>query len=98
MREFKFSILDDAEHYYPGVGGEEILLQGVVDCALIESDGITVIDFKSDRVSTETIHIAAEESRQQIIAYVKALERIYQMPVKAALLYFFSINTFIEVM
>ena len=98
LREFKFSVLDDAEHYYPGVSGEKILLQGVVDCALIETDGITLIDFKSDRVTAETVHCTAEGYRQQIMTYAKALERIYQMPVKAALLYFFSTNTFIEAM
>ena len=51
LREFKFSILDDAKHYDKAVSAEQVLLQGVVDCALLEEDGITILDFKTDRVS-----------------------------------------------
>lgn len=29
--------------------GEKLLLQGVVDCCFMEEDGITVLDFKTDR-------------------------------------------------
>lgn len=97
QREFKFSILEDASRYYPDAQGEQILLQGVVDCALIEDDGITVIDFKTDRVTEQTIDHIAEGYRLQILAYADALERIYQLPVKSALLYFFSNDSFVQV-
>ena len=97
LREFKFSILDDAEAYCPGVFNEKVILQGVVDCALIESDGITVLDFKTDRVSEATVDSVANGYKSQIRAYAKALERIYEMPVKSALLYFFHLNTFVEI-
>lgn len=90
LREFKFSILDDASRYTPEVTDEQILLQGVVDCALLESDGITVIDFKTDRVTAATISETAENYRSQILAYADALKRIYQKPVKAVMLYFFD--------
>ncbi len=97
LREFKFSILEDAAEYSPGVIGEEILLQGVVDCALIEADGITVIDFKTDRVTEDSIDHIADGYRTQIIAYAKALERIFKIPVKTAQLYFFNMNRFVTV-
>jgi ATP-dependent helicase/nuclease subunit A len=77
--------------------GEEILLQGVVDCALIEPDGITVIDFKTDRVTEETIGSVSDGYRPQILAYASAMERIFALPVKTAQLYFFSVNTFVKV-
>lgn len=32
--------------------GEKLLLQGVVDCCFMEEDGITVLDFKTDRGPT----------------------------------------------
>ena len=48
LREFKFSILEDAGAFGPELEGEQILLQGVVDCALLEPEGITVLDFKTD--------------------------------------------------
>ena len=97
VREFKFSILDDASKYYHAVDGEHVLLQGVVDCAMIEDDGITVIDFKTDRVTDDTLHTASEKYRAQVQAYASALERIYRLPVKSAVLYFFEVNKFVEV-
>ncbi len=97
LREFKFSVLDDAAKYYPGAEGEQILLQGVVDCAIVEDDGITVIDFKTDYVTDDTLSAVAEGYRAQVQAYASAMERIYQKPVKAALLYFFVRNCFVEV-
>lgn len=95
LREFKFSILDDATQYDPAVVGEQILLQGVVDCALIDDDGITVIDFKTDRVKGDGVAEAAQHYRPQVQAYAGALSRIYQKPIKAAMLYFFEPEMFV---
>lgn len=89
LREFKFSILDDAGNYSTGMHDEQILLQGVVDCAIIESDGITVIDFKTDRVTTQTIDSVAGQYILQVKSYADAISRIYQLPIKSASLYFF---------
>ena len=98
IREFKFSLLGDAAQYYPDTEGEQLLIQGVVDCALLETDGITVIDFKTDRVTDESVLLAAEKYRQQVLLYAGALERIYKLPIKSAALYFFAVNKVIEIM
>lgn len=97
LREFKFSILDDGIHYDPQLTDEKILLQGVVDCAMIEDDGITVVDFKTDSVTEVTIGQTAEKYRLQVSAYAQALSKIYRKPIKSALLYFFSIGKFVTV-
>ena len=97
IREFKFSILDDGRHYGEGLEGEHVLLQGVVDCALLEPDGITVVDFKTDHVTEETAAAAAERYRPQVQTYGEALSRIYEMPVKAQYLYFFRLDRFVEI-
>ena len=97
LREFKFSILDRGEKYGEGLEGEQVLLQGVVDCALLEADGITVLDFKTDHVTAETVLERTEVYRPQIETYSEALSRIYEMPVKRRLLYFFRLNRFIEI-
>jgi len=97
LREFKFSILDDGVNFDPALSGEQILLQGVVDCALVEEDGITVIDFKTDYVTEETLQKTAAYYRPQVKAYAAALERIYQQPVKESYLYFFSIDSYLAV-
>ena len=98
LREFKFSLLVDASNYYPNVALEQVLLQGVVDCALVEEDGITVLDFKTDFVTEETFQTRIEQYRAQVSAYADALERIYQKKVKKAYLYFFQIGEFVEIL
>lgn len=98
VREFKFSILDDANQYCPGVAGEEVLLQGVVDCAIMDADGITVIDFKTDYVTEETLPELVRRYTPQVTAYANALERIFEKNIKARYLYFFELNRFAEVL
>ena len=95
LREFKFSILDDGENFDPSLKGEKILLQGVVDCALLEADGITVVDFKTDKVTESTLQERATQYRPQVLAYADALHRIYQKPIKQTFLYFFHLGQFV---
>ena len=97
LREFKFSILEDASQYDPALVGEEIFLQGVVDCAMVDDDGIVVIDFKTDYVTQESLPEKVAHYRSQVMAYANALSRIYQLPVKQALLYFFNIGEFVQI-
>ena len=97
IREFKFSILDDGSRYGEGLEGEQVLLQGVVDCAILEEDGITVIDFKTDYVTEEILQAVTERYQRQLRVYADALARIYRKPVKKACLYFFKLNRFIAI-
>ena len=97
IREFKFSILDDGSHYGEGLENERVLLQGVVDCAILEEDGITVLDFKTDFVTEDTVDGRAAYYRPQVLAYAESLSRIYERPVKANYLYFFRLNRFVKV-
>ena len=92
LREFKFSILDDGIHYDTSLHGEQVLLQGVVDCALLEPDGITVVDFKTDYVTEETISQIISRYRPQVQTYADALQRIYEQQVKARYLYLFHLD------
>ena len=89
--------MDDGSHFAPDLAGEQILLQGMVDCALVETDGITVIDFKTDYVTEDTLAKTAEYYRPQVQAYADAMARIYGLPVKESLLYFFSMERFVTV-
>ena len=97
LREFKFSILDDAGRYGDGLEDEKVLLQGVVDCALIDDDGITLVDFKTDNVTEQTVDVVLHRYQSQIDAYALALSRIYQLPVKEKYLYLFHLGKFISV-
>ncbi len=97
LREFKFTVMQDASTYFKDASDDKILLQGVVDLAVFEDDGITVVDFKTDYVTEETINTVAKGYFPQVRAYSRALEDIYRKNVKQALLYFFRTGQFIEV-
>ena len=96
LREFKFSILEDATAFDPELKGEQVLLQGVVDCALMDDDGITVMDFKTDRVTEETVIDIAERYRPQVEAYANALSKIFEKSVKQKYLYFFALDRLVQ--
>lgn len=97
LREFKFSILTEAGELDPALRGERFLLQGVVDCCLMEEDGMTVLDFKTDRVEPGRAAARAEAYGPQVRTYGKALARIFHKPVKRLCLYFFRTGALIEV-
>ena len=94
LREFKFSILDDASAYGENLEGEQVLLQGVVDCALIEPDGITVVDFKTDYLTDETVDAITARYKPQVETYADALRRIFRKPIKGKALYYFHTEEF----
>jgi ATP-dependent helicase/nuclease subunit A len=91
FREFKFSLLTPAEQFFEGGGEDEILFQGVVDLAFREGDALTIVDFKSDRVSGEDdISEKKKLYAPQLRAYAEAMKRVTDMPVKECILYFFA--------
>ena len=96
-REFKFSMLSDAAQYYgKGAKGEQVLLQGVIDLWFCTLEGITVVDFKTDRISKGQEEQRAEEYRRQLEVYTTALERITGMPVAHRYLWFFQTGAAVE--
>ena len=77
--------------------GEEVLLQGVVDCWFVEADGsVTVLDFKTDRVTADTLPARAESYRPQLDAYTRALAAVTDRPVARRALWFFSAARAVE--
>ena len=97
-REFKFSLLVPAADYYKEAEpGDEVLLQGVVDCWFTEADGtVTVVDFKTDRVGESAVARRAEDYRPQLDAYTRALSQAAGATVKRRCLWFFSVGRAVE--
>ena len=96
-REFKFSLLADAQALGYEVPGEQVMLQGVVDCFAVEPDGLTILDFKTDRVSDAGLEDRAARYAPQIQSYGHALSRIWGLPVKRLILYFFAAGQAVDV-
>ena len=96
-REFKFSVLLPASEYYPGApDGESVLMQGIIDAWFEGEDGLTLVDFKSDRVTLSSQVQRAEEYRQQLEAYSRALEEMTGKPVRHKVLWFFATSSAVE--
>lgn len=89
-REFRFSLLCPAESFFEGGEGENVLLQGVVDCIIEEAGELTIIDYKTDRVSGEEVGQRAKGYAGQLRAYALAVGRITGKPIKECVLYFLS--------
>ena len=97
QREFKFSILVPARDYYPQAGeGEQVLLQGVVDCWFETLEGITVVDFKTDRIKESDLPARAESYRSQLAEYSRALEEVTGRMVVRKVLWFFRLDKAVE--
>ena len=73
------------------------MLQGVVDLYAEKGGAVTVVDFKTDYVTEDTIAEKAAHYRPQLEAYSAALEKILELPVKRRVLYFFSAGRTMEV-
>ena len=97
-REFKFSLLVPAADYYPEAArGEQVLLQGVVDCCFETLLGVTVVDFKTDHVNNSTVMARAAEYRPQLAAYSRALADILGKPIVRRVLWFFTLDRAVEI-
>ncbi len=87
-RELRFSLLAEAELFFDVPSGERVLLQGVVDCCILEDGALTVVDYKTDYVTPETLAAKTAEYTPQLRAYALALERILGLPVREGVLFF----------
>ena len=93
QREFKFSLLCDAGEFLGRGAGEELLLQGVVDCFLEEEGELVIIDYKTDLVKNDAeLQQRAALYTPQLQTYAAALSRICRKPVKECLLYFLALG------
>jgi len=101
-REMPFTLALPAEEVFPdlareaalpptaGAAGETVFVQGIIDALIVEPDGLTVIDFKTDRVSAGEVPARAEFYRHQVDLYRQAVEEAWNRPVKDVWLYFLT--------
>ncbi len=85
-REYPFSVLLPARGLLADAeAGEEILVQGIIDCLFKEGDAWVLVDYKTDHLETE------EAFRQryaiQLDIYKAATEQISHCPVKETYIY-----------
>lgn len=94
VREQKFRIAVPVNIAFPELdkdfSDESILVQGIIDCAFFESDGIVVLDYKTDSVS-DADELVGRYHRQLEI-YKCAAEQIFSQNVKELMLYSFKLG------
>ena len=65
--------------------GEEVILQGAVDCTFVEDGRLHIIDFKTDRV--QTMEELWQRYQAQLQLYGYAMEEVSGLPVGQLVLY-----------
>jgi ATP-dependent helicase/nuclease subunit A len=95
-KEMPFSILLPARSFYPECEeGENIFLQGVMDCLLEYEKDFIIIDYKTDRTMTE--EELKSHYKIQLQVYGEAAEKLLGKPVSHLYLWSFTYGKAIEV-
>lgn len=90
-REYPFSVLFTGGNYLPDIeSGEQILLQGVVDCLFREDDEWVLVDYKTDRLDTEEAF--SKRYAIQLSLYKRAVEQISHIKIKDVYIYSFYLH------
>lgn len=95
-REYKFMYDLPASELYDYIAGKEaILVQGIADCVIEEADGLTIVDYKTDRASDPAELVA--HYTPQLSLYRRALSEQFGKPVKKCVLYSVELEQELEV-
>ncbi len=100
QREVPFTLAVPADELYAGVtgiGGERVIVQGVIDCLADEGDGLLLIDYKTGERIPAAPSEVPDAYRRQVLLYVRAAEDILGRKVKEAYLYFLRGGTAVKV-
>ncbi|HMO26231.1 MAG TPA: PD-(D/E)XK nuclease family protein, partial [Tepidisphaeraceae bacterium] len=74
------------------------MIRGRIDALLDEPDGLTLVDYKTDRVTGGALRDRIELYRGQIHAYADAMRRITGRPIRSAVLAFLHARQLIDVL
>ena len=72
--------------------GEHVLIQGIIDVFFEEEDGLVLLDYKTDSVSS--MKELWNRYETQLDYYGEALERLMGRPVKEKILYSFHLERY----
>lgn len=93
LNELGFVVSDD-----PAINEEPVILQGVVDLAVIKEKEIWLLDFKSEQVHIDEIKESATNHAEQLAVYKSALEKIYRKPVTKSWIHFLQPSVTIDLL
>ncbi len=93
-REQPFVLGIDARRLKEGFPKEEtVLIQGIVDVFFVEEDGLVILDYKTDAISSMAELWNRYET--QMDYYQEAIRKLMDMPVKERILYSFHLEDYL---
>ncbi len=96
LREYQFTVNIHAQEVDEEFQcADDVILQGAMDCVLLDKDGVTVIDYKTDRV--KSVDDLALRYSRQLHLYQLAAEQVFEMPVKKCIIYSLHCQSEVEV-
>lgn len=94
-REIPFEFASDSAEVY-GFSGEEVIIQGIIDCCFEENGDMVLVDYKTDYYAEGQGARLAEKYAVQLDSYARAVEKIMKKRVKEKYLYLFYHNDVIK--
>lgn len=76
-------------------GNENVIIEGVADCAFVENGELVIVDFKTDR--TQSGEELAAKYKDQLGIYRRCLAEVLDIPVKETVIYSFRLGKCIEI-
>jgi len=97
LREQKFTLAIPAHELLdePGAQGEEIVVQGIIDCAFEEDGALILLDYKTDRV--DDMQALIERYGAQLKLYRRAMQECFGVTVAETLIYSFWLGDWVEI-
>ncbi|GIN93216.1 ATP-dependent helicase/nuclease subunit A [Siminovitchia terrae] len=98
-REVPFTMGIKAKEVYPDWDGEDesVIVQGMIDCIVLEEDGAILVDYKTDAITNrfpggfdQAKKVLEKRYQMQVHLYGQAIEQIWKKKVKEKYLYFFD--------
>ena len=93
-REQKFTVFFPAHRIDSTIpaefSNEEVLVQGILDCAFEEDGKIVIVDYKTDR--ERNVEKLISNYKKQLAVYKKAAKDVFQMEISETLLYSFYLK------
>ena len=74
---------------------QKIVMQGAVDLAFAEEDGLVIVDYKTDRV--KDVSVLSTLYSKQLLLYKNAMEQCTGLKVKEMYIYSVNLNKLLKI-
>lgn len=96
LREYEFAALIEADRILHNGVQDKVLLNGAMDLLIRREDGLVIVDFKTDRVTEDTMQMKAQHHALQLSLYAMAAEEIFRQPVCETWVWFLRLGKGIQ--